>query len=545
MRFFVGVMLFSSVTVHAQCPITSSHQNVNLYDGSLGVSVPFVKTHAKHAVGLTGGSGATCSGTFLPGNRVLTADHCLGSNISNLKVTFNYQLNQSGVLEVQENFPVLHVIERNLEGYDYAILQIGSNANGVNAADKYPVARLSGYINSQQGGIFTSIGHSGGQPKNIDTGMYHTYKDRGWMELTGLETYGGASGGGILDGGGYLTSLALAVGCGDNTLGVLTGGHSVRELVRISPTLKSIYSTYSVDWLNRHTNNFNNGIQWSNIGSNNWVLTQNASGNRYAGFHVNTTTGVTTVKRAILATHPITIHPSGSKKVNFYASVGGSVSPTELSVYVRHGDNRTFLWTKYHSPTSNWLNSTHNVELDLSAYTGVVKLEFEAVAYASQSSSQRSTITIDNVILPDFSPVLAAIVDKNNFITSAWAGASGAGLHTEYGSLQSGMYLPGWHSAHWQFKVIDGQYVKITNRHNEPQSLHMENGSLAVGAAPDGWHSAQWILEPAPGYSVATMKAYRIKNRHTNMYLNMEGMLLQASSVPENYWSSYWNIVNI
>lgn len=548
MKLITGVVLLAANIANAsECPRASQYQDINFYDGSKGVSIPFVNMHAKHAVGLTGGSGVHCSGTFLPGNKVLTAAHCLGENISGLNVTFNYQLSSSGVLEVQENFPVLNIVERGLLGYDYAILQIGSNAAGVNPADKFPAARLTEFLNPQSNSVFPSINHSGTQPKKVDAGKFLLSKDRGWLEFIRLETWGGASGGGILNDSGYLTGIIDTTSCTGDGLDTITGGHGIRELIRMSPTLNGLYASYKSDWNNRYTNDFSGGIQWANIGSSNWTVSQDTNGNKYAGFYVATATDVTTPKTANLVTHPFIIHAQGSKKVNFSASVARVFSATELNVYVRHGDNRTFMFNKYLAPSSSATLSSLSIteELDLSAFSGVIRLEFEAKSYASQGSIQYSQVTIDNISLPDFSPVLANIAGKNNFISSAWPNASGVGLHAETGNLQAGSYLQGWHSAHWQFKVIDGQYVKISNRHIPNLSLHMEYGALASGYAPDGWHSAQWSLEAAPGYSDITNKAYRIKNRFTNKYLNLEGLTLQASDIPEEYWSSYWNITNI
>ncbi len=538
-----AIILLASSAVYAEdCQyFPSVDQDVNLYDGTLGVSNAFVKAHSKHAVGLIAGTvGAGCSGTLLPGNLVLTAGHCIGTNFSGTNVTFNYQVNGSNVMEVQENFPVVELLERQVKnpdwtGYDYAVIKIGPNSSGIYASSKYPVARISDYFNPQSNSIFTSIGHSGGRPKKIDTGVYYGQPTpEGWVEYSGMNIMGGSSGGGILNSDGYVTSLALAISC-STSVGTLGGGHTVRELLRFSPALRSLYATYKNDWSNRHLNDFSQGIRWANIGSSNWVL--NTSSQKVE-FKVNnpTLSGAKAEKRASLVTHPFIVHASGSKKVNFATFVSGGGLPARIEVYVQQGNNRTYLTS---------VNTSASQELDLSAFSGAVHLEFEAIAPSAPSgTAQVVTITLDNVTVPDFSPVLAPIVGKNNYITSAWT--SGAGLYAQSASVaQSGSYVPSSQNSHWQFKVIGGQYVKITNRLYPSQSLHMANGVLALGSISDSSTGAQWILEPAPGYAAATLKAYRIKNLQTNKYLNIENGVLQATDLEEGSWSSYWNITNI
>lgn len=143
----------------------------------------------------------------------------------------------------------------------------------------------------------------------------------------------------------------------------------------------------------------------------------------------------------------------------------------------------------------------------------------------------------DAVYIDEVSVTPAAV--GYSFIESAWPNANGVRLHTENGDLEAGNASNGWHSAHWTFTPIDGDYVRITNRHKPYMSLHIENGSLEAGSAPEHWHSAHWELEPVENTSL--QNAYRLKNRwQSDQYLNIENMELQSSAVPEGYWSSYW-----
>lgn len=543
----VGLLfLFSLNTTFAQCPISSSSQDVNLYDGTKGVSSTFVEKHAGHAVGLNSGDRAFCSGTYLPGNLVLTAEHCIegvGTDTSDLFVTFNYQLDSNGVLEAQSNFPVLEVVEKGLNSYDYAILRIGTNTEGVDPKNIYPVARLTNLLDIDHDfpapTPYTSIGHSGGQPKSIDTGLYHTYKDRGWLEIFDLDTVGGASGGGILNEHGYVTSLALATGCGGSNIGKITGGHSIRELARFSPTIQSLFSTYKEEWINGHVNDFTSGIKWANIGPDQWE----ASGGHAEFSADNTDSAFKPSKTARLITHPFIIHPSGEKDAVVSYSTTAQVSDGQLRVYVHNNGARDLMWS---SPSSYHSSNSGILTFDLSNYSGVVQLEFEAVAYAvSSGNDQGFYAVIDEVMIPSFSPSLARVAGKYNHIVSAWPNASGAGIHKQNGVLEAGDFSSGWYYAQWKLEVVAGNFVKISNRQLPSHSLHMQYGSLELGPAPDSWWSAHWVLEPAPGYSHVTMNAYRLKNRHTGKYLNIENMILQTSESPESNWSSYWNIKNV
>lgn len=80
-------------------------------------------------------------------------------------------------------------------------------------------------------------------------------------------------------------------------------------------------------------------------------------------------------------------------------------------------------------------------------------------------------------------------------------------------------------------------YVKIENRQFGALQLNVEKGALEASPSLNGWQSADWVFEPLPGSS-----RYRIKNRFTGVYLNTETAPVQATDVPPNYATSYWDI---
>ncbi|MBC7891196.1 MAG: hypothetical protein H7Y12_03200 [Sphingobacteriaceae bacterium] len=72
--------------------------------------------------------------------------------------------------------------------------------------------------------------------------------------------------------------------------------------------------------------------------------------------------------------------------------------------------------------------------------------------------------------------------------------STGSYLHVEGGSLQAGAIQPGWWSAQWTLKPVEGFY-QVVNRYTKAY-LHTEGGPLVAGAlgAP-GWWSAQWKID--------------------------------------------------
>ena len=163
------------------------------------------------------------------------------------------------------------------------------------------------------------------------------------------------------------------------------------------------------------------------------------------------------------------------------------------------------------------------------------------------TNEERRTLPLENLVW-EFIPhtILDSLSSGHSLIKSAWPDAAGRRIHLQGTAPTAGNETggDGWLSSHWSFKVIDGKYVKITNRSKPTKSLHVEFNGLGLQAseAEDGWHSAQWELKPVDGLA----NTYRLKNRHRpNEYLNIEGMELKSSEVPAHYWSSYWTFPKV
>lgn len=537
--FFSFSLLFFPFTyassLYASCtdPLGAYLQDVALYDGSLGPSQEFIHTHQGAVVRLNG----NCSGTFLPGNLVLTAGHCFSSSATGMYVDFNYQLDANGILESPlQTYDVTDIVEYYLGSVDYAILEIEPTA-----ADNHPVARLSSELPINNYDVLTSISHSGGQPKRIGTGTFDNYSTGGWYQVANLSIQGGASGSSLLDEAGHTISTVAGTGCTVDGTEFAAGGPSIRKLLEISPTIREIFDAYAEDYNSGYMNDFESGIQWSNIGEFYWSVISgvtptpntgpSTSTGKYIYFETANGSANTAGDEASIVSHPFIINENGNTFFEFDYHMYGSNTGT-LYAEVFDGFSWTTLWSRSGQQHSTASQAWTQAQIDLSAYTGNVKVRFRAVAAGGAAGN----IAIDNIELPDFSPIIDKLTDGYTYITTAWPNATGQSLHIEYGTLESSSILSGWYSAHWQFKVIDGKYVKITNRWTG-DSLHTENGSLEASTAPDNWLSAHWELEPVP----ALADAYRLRNRYrSNQYLNIENMQLQSSNVSAGYWSSYW-----
>jgi hypothetical protein len=79
------------------------------------------------------------------------------------------------------------------------------------------------------------------------------------------------------------------------------------------------------------------------------------------------------------------------------------------------------------------------------------------------------------------------------------------------------------------------------------RSLNIEKGALEASVVPEGFFSGHWELEEVveartPGAPVY----YRLKNRwKPDIYLNTEGGKLQATAVPLAFQSANWLVERI
>jgi hypothetical protein len=253
------------------CGLDNS-QDVELYNGDLGVSIEFLAAHHS-AVGNLRWNGATlleqryespgtvaswrwCSGTLISEDLFLTAGHCFeqrpGSGhevpkingtqnpiprteiATNMNVNFGYQVSKSGQDQRGESFPVVELVEDGyLSGFDYAIVRLDGTPGLI-----YGVAKVAA-TEPAVGDLIIIFGRPLGSPKRIYVGPVSALQDHQIFYDTIAINFG-SSGSGILlapDGpivGVHTTSGCTEAGNGQNS-GVL-----ISYLLQASPILRSL-----------------------------------------------------------------------------------------------------------------------------------------------------------------------------------------------------------------------------------------------------------------------------------------------------------------
>lgn len=249
------------VTVESQCGSVDDLQDVELYDGSLGVSKQYVALNEPSTVqfqwlpeaimktklpGHTMGNVAGvrwCSGTRISDRLVITAGHCFDvqngqhgwvSPFANgadglpvfanprvlatlQQVNFRYQVNGvTGAIRTAQSYPIVSLVEHRLGGLDYAIVELGVGSDGkLPAEDRFkPVKPLTRNPNDLES--VAILQHPNGEPKKVEAGTVSQtvgsdvqYKD--------VDTHPGSSGSGIREANGDLIGVHTDGGCGQNS----------------------------------------------------------------------------------------------------------------------------------------------------------------------------------------------------------------------------------------------------------------------------------------------------------------------------------------
>lgn len=261
------------------CGPTDDLQDVELYDGSLGVTQGYVKKYEPRVVqfrwideaemrrrlpdyilGNVAGE-RWCTGTLIGPTTVLTAGHCFDvesgevgwftpykldaartavhlppSELAKLQaVIFNYQVNgQTKLTRPGEPFPIKQLLEHRKGGLDYAIVEIGANAaNQTPALLGYQPAALAASLPAK-GSEIAIIQHPQGDPKKIEAGVVQSYQG-GEIYYGDVDTYGGSSGSGILDQNGNLIGVHTNGGC--HALGGANKGYQIQAIKAASDVL--------------------------------------------------------------------------------------------------------------------------------------------------------------------------------------------------------------------------------------------------------------------------------------------------------------------
>jgi V8-like Glu-specific endopeptidase len=211
------------------CGFSTDFQDVNRYDGTLGVTTRYVWKH-EHAVGelQTPEGDAYCSGTSVGDGLFLTASHCVGSAITGDALVLNDEVPfRTGEPWLKVRRHGITVVEDGAGfGVDYALLRIpGLTTRRVAAADP------------GLGSQVTIIQHPDGMPKQTESGVIAGFTGN-FIKYSGLDTLPGSSGSGILDDSGLLVGVHTNGDCG--LLGGTNAGMRISAILPVSPVLSAL-----------------------------------------------------------------------------------------------------------------------------------------------------------------------------------------------------------------------------------------------------------------------------------------------------------------
>lgn len=218
------------------CGAADESQDVELYDGKLGVSVEFVRSCSPpvgqlqwldnleerfngpndspgNVSGVRWGSGC-----LIDVDLFMTAGHCFDrtgggwdrprrngdlipeKEIATLmKVNFNFQIDrETKKLREEDSYPVIGLHEFRPGNLDYAIVQLGKNANGEIPGKKF--GRLTVAVDDliANGATLCVIQHPNGKPKMVEAGPLLSNVN-GTISYDNIDTLGGSSGSALLD----------------------------------------------------------------------------------------------------------------------------------------------------------------------------------------------------------------------------------------------------------------------------------------------------------------------------------------------------------
>jgi hypothetical protein len=219
------------------CGLSNDLQDVELYDGTLGVSIDFVRQFSRpvgqfqwldnlaemfskpnESAGNVNGV-RWCSGGLVAPNLFLTAGHCFdrkggtwirpsrnGEVVSEkelatlMKVNFNFQLDgTTNLVRPDDSYPVIGMVEFRLGQLDYAVVELGKNKDGEIPGNKYGFFTPSAADITPPGSILCVIQHPNKQPKKIEAGTL-LKTEAGLIYYNSIDTLGGSSGATVLNG---------------------------------------------------------------------------------------------------------------------------------------------------------------------------------------------------------------------------------------------------------------------------------------------------------------------------------------------------------
>ncbi|MGH9752528.1 MAG: trypsin-like serine peptidase [Blastocatellia bacterium] len=236
--------------IETTCGLSDDSQDVERYDGMLGVTRDFVDRHEPPVGQLqwlddlfgrfsgpndSPGDVADVrwgSGGLFTNDLFITAGHCFDQHgggwqrprrngltiepkeiATLMRVNFNYQLDgATGLLRLGAPFPVEELVEYRSSGHDYAIVRLGRNADGQLPGEIYGTLRLASQDLHDPAAMLCLIQHPSGRPKRVEAGPM-LRNSAGRIAYDSLDTEGGSSGSPILSPAGEIVGVHTNGGC--------------------------------------------------------------------------------------------------------------------------------------------------------------------------------------------------------------------------------------------------------------------------------------------------------------------------------------------
>ncbi|MBD8500088.1 trypsin-like serine peptidase [Paenibacillus arenosi] len=245
-------------------------QDVERYDGTLGVTKSFVDSHQSPVGQIQWHSDLATkytypgnvsgvrwgSGTLISEDLFLTAGHCFDQNpngwtvpringtnnpissaeiAKNMQVNFNFQVDSSNTPRSVQLFAVLELKEYRLGGLDFAIIKLDGQPGTIFGHTK--IAKVDASLND----VLCIIQHPAGRMKKIEAGPVTFLQDGDErIGYNSLDTLGGTSGAGILlTTDGSIVGVHTNGGCDSSSQG-FNYGVRITSLLTESSTLQAI-----------------------------------------------------------------------------------------------------------------------------------------------------------------------------------------------------------------------------------------------------------------------------------------------------------------